>query len=247
MRRSAAAGRADRPGPCYCWTVAEGAVYDRIADWYDAWVGDGPGVICEQAPGLLPERLAGRRVLDAACGQGRAARELARRGASVVGVDVSARLVARAEAREAARPLGVRYVVADLATPSAWWDGVPFDGAVCEMALMDIAALDDALAAVARVLVPGGWFVTSLVHPCLPGSERGLSSWPPDRGYAAEGWWSSRDHNPDGARVRIGAHHRTLATYLNALTGAGLAVERAVEPPADVPTLLVLACRRSAA
>jgi len=183
-------------------------------------------------------------VLDGACGSGRAARALARRGATVVGVDISPRLVALAEAAEAADPLGVAYTIADLTDPEAWWDGRPFDGAVCETALMDIERLEAALAAVARVIRPGGWFVTSLVHPCLPGSAAGLSSWPPELGYAAEGWWTSPDHNPAGARVRVGAHHRTLSTYINALTDAGLAVERAAEPPAPVPTFLVLACRR---
>ena len=183
-------------------------------------------------------------MLDGACGSGRAARALARRGATVVGVDISPRLVALAEAAEAADPLGVAYTVADLTEPAAWWDGRPFDGAVCETALMDIERLDAALAAVARVVRPGGWFVTSLVHPCLPGSASGLSSWPPELGYAAEGFWTSPDHNPDGARVRVGAHHRTLSTYLNALADAGLPVERAAEPPAPVPTFLVLACRR---
>jgi len=35
-----------------------------------------------------------------------------------------------------------------------------------------------------------------------------------------------------------------LSTYLNALTDAGLCLERAVEPLTPVPTLLILACAR---
>jgi SAM-dependent methyltransferase len=224
--------------------VTPDVAYDGIAEWYDAWVGDDPGFICKDAPGLLAGRLAGARVLDAACGQGRVARAVARLGAHVVGVDVSARLVAMARTAEAADPLGATYRVGDLADPAAWWDGIPFDGAVCEMALMDIGDLDAVLAGIAHVLRPGGWFVSSLLHPCLPGRANGLSSWPPDRGYSAEGWWSSPDHNPVGARIRVGAYHRTLATVLNGLTAAGLTLDRAVEPPADVPTVLILSCRR---
>jgi SAM-dependent methyltransferase len=225
--------------------VDDRTAFDEIADWYDDWVGDDPGLMVGRGTPLVPERLEGQRVLDAACGQGRVARGLARRGAAVVGVDLSARLVAAARAAEAAAPLGVAYRVGDLADPGRWWDGVPFDGAVCALALMDIADLGGALASVAGVLRPGGWFVTSLVHPCLPGSGTGLSSWPPDRGYAAEGWWTSPDHNPVGARIRVGAHHRTLATYLNALADAGLPLARAHEPPDPVPTYLVLSCRRA--
>jgi SAM-dependent methyltransferase len=146
---------------------------------------------------------------------------------------------------EAETSHGVRYHVADLADADTWWDGQPFDGAICELALMDIEHFDTALAAIARTLKPGGWFIASIVHPCFPGNGTGLSSWPPDRGYTAEGWWTSPDHNPAGVRVRLGAHHRTLATYLNTLTDLGLILERVVEPPAEVPTLMVIRCRNA--
>ena len=54
----------------------------------------------------------GQRVLDAGCGTGRVARELARRGFDVVGVDNDASMLA--QAREAAPEL--RWVDGDLAT-----------------------------------------------------------------------------------------------------------------------------------
>jgi hypothetical protein len=38
-----------------------------------------------------------------------------------------------------------------------------------------------------------------------------------------------------------------LSTYLNTLIEAGFAVERVVEPPAPVPTILLLGCRRGSA
>ncbi|HAL49192.1 MAG TPA: class I SAM-dependent methyltransferase, partial [Dehalococcoidia bacterium] len=46
--------------------------------------------------------------------------------------------------------------------------------------------------------------------------------------YFAEGFW--RSENPDGVRGKVGAHHRTLSTYLNGLVEAGLSLERLVEP-----------------
>src|SRR5580692_6046742 len=98
---------------------------------------------------------------------------------------------------------------------------------------------------VTAVLRPGGWFVASIVHPCLPGTERGASSWPPGQGYGSEGWWlSPEDHNPDGVRIRVGATHRKLSTYLNALIDAGLEAECFIEPPSPVPTYLLWRCRR---
>ncbi|TMM03966.1 MAG: class I SAM-dependent methyltransferase [Actinobacteria bacterium] len=60
--------------------------------------------------------LAGRSVVDLACGEGTYSRKLMRAGAGrVVGVDISPEMIALAEQAEAAEPLGVRYLVADVA------------------------------------------------------------------------------------------------------------------------------------
>ncbi len=55
------------------------------------WIGDAPPPIAEQA-GLLPA-VTGQRVLDIACGQGRISRYLARLGADVTRIDISASAV----------------------------------------------------------------------------------------------------------------------------------------------------------
>jgi 2-polyprenyl-3-methyl-5-hydroxy-6-metoxy-1,4-benzoquinol methylase len=220
--------------------MATDARYDDIADWYPGWVGDGNGLIADGVGGLLPASITGRRVLDVACGHGRASRGLARLGASVTGVDLSAELIAHARALETADPLGVTYHVAAVGDRDQWWDGIPFDGAVCEMALMDIDDLDGTVGAVAATARPGAWFIISMVHPCFPGNESGLSSWPPSGSYFDEGWWTSAGHNPDGVRIRVGSSHRTLSTYLNTVIAAGFTVERVIEPPAPVPMILLL-------
>jgi 2-polyprenyl-3-methyl-5-hydroxy-6-metoxy-1,4-benzoquinol methylase len=225
--------------------VARNARYDEIADWYPTWVGDGEGLIADGVGDLLPPTVHGARVLDVACGHGRASRGLARRGADVVGVDISAELIASAREREVADPVGIDYHAADVAEPDHWWDGVFFDGAVCEMAMMDIDDVHGTVNAVAATVRVGGWFVISMVHPCFPGNEAGLSSWPPGRSYFHEGRWTSPDHNPAGVRIRVGSSHRTMSTYLNTLIEAGFALERAVEPLASVPTILLLRCRRA--
>jgi hypothetical protein len=48
-------------------------------------------------------------------------------------------------------------------------------------------------------------------------------------GYFDERFW--RSANPHGVR-RAGSHHRTLATYLNALVRAGFTLEAVAEPAA---------------
>jgi ubiquinone/menaquinone biosynthesis C-methylase UbiE len=215
------------------------ARYDEFAEWYELWLGDAPPLIAAHSD-LVPD-VTGKRVLDIACGQGRMSRYLARQGADVVGVDISAAMLDKARGTG---PQNIAYVHADVARQPAWWDGRPFDGCTCEMALMDIDDLAGALSTVATVLRRGGWFVASIVHPCFAGTDNGRSSWPPGEGYEREGWWTSAEHSPDGVRIRVGATHRKLSTFLNALHEAGLEAERFVEPPAAVPMFLLWRCRR---
>src|ERR1700691_1231786 len=204
------------------------ARYDEIADFYEQ--GSGQTVSDPATVALLDlaGAVSGLRLLEVACGQGRVARELARRAAALTGLDISAALLARARACEAAEPLGIRYVHADVTT-SGVLAGQVFDGVVCNYGLSDIDDLDGLLVNVARLLRPGGWFVFSLLHPCFPGWDSDApSSWPPDQGYYQEGWWLASN---SGYRGRVGSSHRMISTYLNSLTRHRLALDRAAEPP----------------
>jgi SAM-dependent methyltransferase len=230
--------------------------YDEFADSYVRAVGD--DVSDSVAADLLEQigEVRRARVLDLACGHGRMSRELARRGATVVSVDISTKLLDKARVVEDAEPLGIEYARVDVASPDALADEI-FEGVVCHFGLSDIDELEGALATVSRVLEPGGWFVFSIVHPCFPGfGPDAPSSWPPGRGYYAEGWWLA--DNP-GFRGQVGANHRTLGTYLNELRRHGLSVEHVSEPEGDkdwleakhadeaVPLFLVVRCAKATA
>jgi ubiquinone/menaquinone biosynthesis C-methylase UbiE len=130
------------------------ARYDAVADFYEAgWSDSSRDPSCEALLDVLGP-VAGLRVLDIACGHGRITRELARRGAEVVGVDISGSLISKAQVIEDAEPLGIRYVHADVMS-HAWLDDSAFDSVVCSFALSDIDDLDACLATVARRLRPG--------------------------------------------------------------------------------------------
>jgi SAM-dependent methyltransferase len=108
---------------------------------------------------LLPD-LAGRSVVDLACGEGIYARRLMRAGADrVVGVDISPEMISLAERAEAVEPLGVRYVVADVATVEF---DQPFDLAVCSYLFnyaRSRAELRRLVENVHRLVRPGGLVV----------------------------------------------------------------------------------------
>ena len=122
-------------------------------------------------------------MLSLACGQGQDARLLARLGARVTAVDVSAEMLRHARRHEEAAPRGIAYVECDAHELAAFADE-SFDGVLCHMALMDIPDLDAATRSVARVLGDGGWFVFSIVHPCYGGHVEAVTDYLLDHRYA---------------------------------------------------------------
>lgn len=213
------------------------ASWPEIAAWYDGLLGAGSGpheLAVTVTMRLVPE-LRGLRVLDLACGQGLAARALARAGAaSVTGVDVTPEMIELARRHEASGPLGISYLVDD-AQELASLPDASFDLVTCQLGLMDIPDLAATLAAVARVLRPGGAFVFVIGHPCFLAPWASTVAGPDGRparmigDYLTERFW--RSANPAGVR-RAGNHHRTVSTYLNALAASGFRLEIADEPPA---------------
>lgn len=235
--------------------------YDDIADWYAAWVNEAalafdPVFIATRT---LMGTVDGQRICDLACGQGRITRMLAVEGATVIGIDQSANLIAHARRLTIPDLSRITYRVAstgDLATiPDA-----SFDGVLCHMALMDIADLDATLRTAARILVPGGWFVFSILHPCFHTATAGEVDTPSGwmrtvSAYFTEGWWQSAAR--PGPPGKVGVHHRMLATYINHMIEAGLSLERVAEPQftgidaerrpiwAEVPAVLIGRCRKA--
>jgi len=216
------------------------APYDAIAEWYDEFVRTEPLLFEVVIPATLRliddvGSLQDTVICDLACGQGVIAREMARRGAYVTGIDISGRLLTLARSQPVNAPHAISWRHDDAQIGRTLADA-GFDGVVCNMALMDIADLAAALQTVSRILRSGGWFVFALTHPCVQMPDSAWMTRPDGetiRGsgdYFAEGFW--RPAGAPGVRGRVGAHHHTLSTYFNALIDAGLIVERVAEPVA---------------
>jgi SAM-dependent methyltransferase len=213
------------------------AAYDAIVDDYAAFVGtnlvDAASVLGVATRGLLglAGPVAGLAVCDLGCGEGHLARYLAGQGAQVVGVDISAALLQLARARSGP---AVRFVQDDAQQLQTLAAGA-YDLVVSNLALMDSPDLAATYTAVQRVLRPGGRFVFAVTHPCFqaPGTRIETDAAGNFRAravarYTEEGFW--RSDNPAGIRGKVGAYHRTLATYLNTLLAAGFVLTRLAEP-----------------
>ncbi len=160
---------------------------------------------------MLPD-LAGSRVVDLGCGFGWFCRFARAAGAaSVLGLDVSGNMLARA--RETTRDDAVTYRQADLETldlPTA-----AFDLAYSALTLHYLKNLAPLFGSVHRSLAPTGHFVLSVEHPLY--TEPG-----PD--YLDEG-----ARTTDWLATGVIKQHRTLAAYLNLLIAAGFAIDRVEE------------------
>ena len=178
---------------------------------------------------MLPP-LTGKRVLDLGCGFGwhcRYAREMG--AAAVVGVDLSERMLARAAGLTDDRQITyVRAAIEDAEFPMA-----SFDVAFSSLALHYVHDFAAVCRNVARMLVSGGSFVFSVEHPVFTAraeqawwtdAEGRRLHWPVDH-YGEEGERRSNWLAPDVVK-----YHRTLATTINAVVGAGLVLDRLEEP-----------------
>jgi len=219
------------------------ARYDGHADWYDRTF----GVFAEDAA-TLADLLGpgdGGPCLDVGCGTARYAAVLAALGYQPVGVDISADQlrIARGRLRDLARAdaaaLPVRAASADAAVALYVHTDVEDFGAV--------------VAEVARALRPGGRLVCLGLHPCFLGPFVDRSTEDADGalqfvpGYGGGGWsWRSARRGA-GLWQRVGGHHKTLAAFLTAFTGAGLSIEHLRELAGGgtvVPRNVAVAARR---
>ncbi len=167
--------------------------------------------------------VAGRRVLDAACGPGLYARELLAAGADVVGFDASSAMVDIARRRLGDR---VRVDRAELGRPLPYDDG-QFDLAVCALAIHYAADSGAAFREFYRVLRPGGALVVSTQHPTADWIRCGGSYF--ETGIATDTWRTC-----GGGTQELRFWRQPLSALCDAATGAGFLIERLVEPrPAE--------------
>jgi len=150
------------------------AIWNQNASFWDDYVGEGND-FQRDLVGPATERLLriqeDELVLDIACGNGNFARRMAELGARVIGFDFSETFIDRARLRTRDTRFSgrIEYHVIDATNREQLLSlgKETFDAAVCTMALMDMAAIEPLMEALAELLKPGGRFVFSVMHPCF--------------------------------------------------------------------------------
>jgi len=169
-------------------------------------------------------------ILDLACGEGYNTRLLARKGARVVGVDLSESLIKHARDEESTSRLGIEYYISDAADLSRF-QARHFDVVTCFMALMDIENYEGTISQVSRILKDGGRFVFSITHPCF---EMIIVNG--NRVSTSTRYFGDAEDHVDWNMERLlkpfktTSFHRTLTDYSRVLCKNNLLIKRLVEP-----------------
>lgn len=172
--------------------------------------------------------VAGRDVLEVGAGAAQCSRWLVTRGARVVATDVSSGMLASGRRLDEATGVVTPVLQADARA-------LPFADGCFDIAFTAFGALPFVPEAarvhreVARVLRPGGRWVFAVTHPIRwafpddPG-ERGLTA---TRSYFDRRPYVETD---ESGAVVYAEYHRTLGDHVADVVGAGLVLERLVEP-----------------
>ena len=177
----------------------------------------------------LLDDVAGADVLELGCGGGQCSVALARRGANVTGIDLSAEQLSFARDLAAEYDADVGFLQGDVTDLSTFPDE-RFDVAFNAYVLQWVDDLATCFCETHRVLRPGGRFVFAMPHPVYPLAD-------PDSHTVEESYFDTGrqvTQYDDLDRDMVTYRHRVSDVH-NALVGAGFRVERIREPGSDDP------------
>lgn len=218
--------------------------WERVATWYDGWVGDRGSAYHQQLaiPAVLDllQPQPGEEILDVGGGQGVLVPYLTEAGARVTVVDASPKLIAAAKRRHG-RTRGARFLVADarrLPAVAGLEQGA-YDAAVFLLCLQDMDPLDDVVRGTDWALADAARVVVLMTHPAFRQPRH--SGWGFDEGrkltYRRIDGYLTEMAVPMkslGGGLPTRSFHRPISAYVNAFAEAGFLTDAMLEVP-DLP------------
>lgn len=202
------------------------AAYEKLSERYAALIDTKPHNAYYERPAtlsLLPD-VRGKRVLDAGCGPGAYAEILYKRGAKVVGVDISPRMLALARERVGSR---AEFHHADLAKPMCFLKDRSFDIIVSPLVISYVREIKFLFREFYRLLKSPGVLVFSDGHPFgdyLFFKKRNKAKNYFDTELVGCFWRGF------GIRVFVPGYRRPLNELINPLIQTGFRIDRIIEP-----------------
>ncbi len=193
-------------------------------------------LVIDPAMWTLIGDVSGLRVLDAGCGNGYFSRDLARKGALVVGVDYSQTFIDFCRQKEEELKLGCEFVHCSI-TEMDDIENETFDLVVSNVVITDVQDYQNAFREIHRVLKTDGRFIWSNPHPVFGYIGAVDIRFPLDSPRGEDRYLKMIDRYFDSGgtlvdwlNTPIWQFHRTLSEYSAALKEAGFAISEIVEP-----------------
>jgi len=205
------------------------AAWDKLADWYSARK-RGSYEFKMQLPAILNllGNLRGKSLIDIGCGPGAYSVDFAKRGANVLGVDISRKMLDKA--RNNAKMKNIPLTLQKADAHSLPYKDDSFDVAILIFMILNSKTIEEA----ARVLKHGGLLLVSDTHPTLEAKghwESEKTSAPriiEDYFSQTKRKWQIR-HSP-GRIITLKYYTHTIEQCFNMISEAGFEILRIVEP-----------------
>ncbi|WP_455465275.1 class I SAM-dependent methyltransferase [Candidatus Hodarchaeum mangrovi] len=193
--------------------------WDDSAKWFADKVDTKPHNAYYERPAtisLLPE-VRGLKVLDAGCGPGVYTELLVKKGAEVIAIDFSEKMLEYAKKRIGNK---AKFFKADLTQELAFIQSESLDLIICPLVLDSIEQIDITLEEFFRILKPRGYLIFSMGHPMH------------DFKYSPSGNYFLNEHFILKWSSGIDMTHfrRPLSYIINLLCKTGFILERFIEP-----------------
>jgi SAM-dependent methyltransferase len=198
------------------------SAYEQMAEKYNELIDHKPHNAYYDRPNtlqLLPD-VNGKVILDAACGPGKYAEILIAKGATVIGFDMSPKMVELAIVRNNNK--GV-FVVHDMTTPISFVEDKSCDIVLCALAMHYIEDWAFTIQEFHRVLKNNGTLVISIEHP-----------------FFEYNFFKSKEYfnvenvkctwNGFGLPTEVNSFRRPLSECILPLTDNGFFIDKLVEP-----------------